>query len=64
MSHTSYPNLSDFLHTNVQQAQPLPAFLDHLYGKLDEHIAKKGKVLILTLTKKSAEEVSSFLISK
>lgn len=59
-----YPNLSDFLHTNVQQAKPLPAFLDHLYGKLDEHIAKKWKVLILTLTKKSAEEVSSFLISK
>ncbi len=64
MSHTSYPNLADFLQTTVQQAQPLPAFLDHLYGKLDEHIAKKGKVLILTLTKKSAEEVSSFLISK
>ncbi len=63
MTH-SYPNLSDYLHTNVQQAQPLPAFLDHLYGKLDEHISKKGKVLILTLTKKSAEEVSSFLISK
>lgn len=59
-----YPNLADFLQTTVQQAQPLPAFLDHLYGKLDEHIAKKGKILILTLTKKSAEEVSSFLISK
>lgn len=58
------PNLSDYLQTNVQQAKPLPAFLEHLYGKLDEHIAKKGKVLVLTLTKKSAEEISSFLLSK
>lgn len=61
---TTYPNLSDYLQTNVQQAQPLPAFLDHLYGKLDEHIAKGGKILVLTLTKKSAEEISSFLLSK
>lgn len=59
-----FPNLSDYLQTNVQQAKPLPAFLEHLYGKLDEHIAKKGKVLVLTLTKKSAEEISSFLLSK
>lgn len=64
MPHTSYSNLADFLHTTVQQARPLPAFLDHLYGKLNEHIAKKGKVLVLTLTKKSAEEVSSFLIAQ
>jgi excinuclease ABC subunit B len=63
MTHP-YPNLSDYLQTNVVTAQPLPAFLDHLYGKLDEHIARKGKVLVLTLTKKSAEEISSFLLSK
>lgn len=62
MTHT---NLADFLQVwRVQQAQPLPAFLDHLYGKLDEHIAKKWKILILTLTKKSAEEISSFLLGK
>lgn len=41
-----------------------PAFLEHLLNKLNEHIAKKGKVLLLTLTKKSSEEVTSFLISK
>ncbi|MEI7558082.1 MAG: hypothetical protein WCJ45_04595 [bacterium] len=41
-----------------------PAFLDHMLKKLDEHIAKKGKVLLLTLTKKSSEEVTNFLISK
>lgn len=59
-----HDNLEDFLQTTIKQAKPLPAFLDHLYGKLDEHIAKKWKVLILTLTKKSAEEISSFLIGK
>jgi predicted LPLAT superfamily acyltransferase len=38
----TYTNLADFLQVSrVQQAQPLPAFLDHLYSKLDEHIAKK-----------------------
>jgi len=41
-----------------------PAFLEHLLKKLDEHIAKKGKVLLLTLTKKSSEEVTNFLVSK
>ncbi len=41
-----------------------PAFLEHMLGKLDEHIAKDGKVLLLTLTKKSSEEITSFLISK
>ncbi len=41
-----------------------PAFLDHLLGKLHEHIAKKGKILLITLTKKSSEEVTSFLIAQ
>ena len=41
-----------------------PAFLEHLLQKLDEHIAKKGKVLLLTLTKKSSEEITNFLVSK
>ena len=61
----THPNLADFLQVSrVQQAQPLPAFLDHLLWKLDEHIAKKWRILILTLTKKSAEEIASFMISK
>ena len=61
----THSNLADFLQVSrVQIARPLPAFLDHLYSKLDEHIAKKGRTLILTLTKKSAEEISSFLIGR
>jgi uncharacterized protein len=41
-----------------------PAFLEHLLGKMDEHIKQKGKILLLTLTKKSSEEVTNFLVSK
>lgn len=60
-----YPNLKEFLQVSeVQSGVKLPAFLDHLFEKIDEHIAKNGKVLLLTLTKKSSEEISSFLISR
>ena len=58
-----YTNLKDFMQGN-DFAGTKPAFLEHLLNKLNEHIAKKGKVLLLTLTKKSSEEVTSFLISK
>lgn len=40
------------------------AFLEHLLKKFDEHIAKGGKILLITLTKKSSEEVTNFLVSK
>jgi len=60
-----YPNLKEFLQVSeVQSGVKLPAFLDHLFEKIDEHLAKKGKILLLTLTKKSSEEISSFLISR
>ncbi|HMT01174.1 MAG TPA: helicase-related protein [Candidatus Absconditabacterales bacterium] len=60
-----YPNIADFLQVKEAQiAKAYPAFLDHLFGKIDEHISKNGKILILTLTKKSAEEVSHFFVSK
>ncbi len=61
-----YPNLKDFLQTDASSAkrEEQPAFLENLLGKLDEHIAKDGKCLIITLTKKSSEEVTNFLISK
>jgi len=57
-----YPNLKDYIkpHTDKQY----PAFLEHLLGKMDEHIKNKGKILLLTLTKKSSEEVTNFLVSK
>lgn len=40
------------------------SFFGSSLGKLHEHIAKKGKILLITLTKKSSEEVTSFLIAQ
>ncbi|AHB40993.1 hypothetical protein P148_SR1C00001G0186 [candidate division SR1 bacterium RAAC1_SR1_1] len=58
----SYPNLKQYMQPHKDQ--PYPAFLEHLLGKMDEHIKQKGKILLLTLTKKSSEEVTNFLVSK
>lgn len=60
---TKYTNLKDFMQWDDFESTK-PAFLEHLLHKLDEHIAKKGKVLLLTLTKKSSEEITNFLVSK
>ncbi len=59
----THVNLQDFLQSKAQPKN-WPAFLEHLLKKLDEHIKKDGKVLLLTLTKKSSEEVTNFLVSK
>lgn len=62
-----YANLKDFLQIhdvwNVPKTSQ-PAFLEHLLWKLDSHIAVQGKCIIITLTKKSSEEVTNFLVSK
>jgi len=62
-------HLKDFLQKTEKQVEKLsakwqPAFIDHLFEKVDEHIANKWRILILTLTKKSSEEVTNFLVSK
>lgn len=58
-------NLKDFLQvSNIQNAQKQPEFIDHLFSKIDYHISKDGRVLILTLTKRSAEEITNFFVSK
>ncbi|HCB51937.1 TPA: hypothetical protein DEP21_05245 [Patescibacteria group bacterium] len=57
-----YSNLQDFIQPH--EDKQYPAFLEHLLKKMDEHIAQKGKILLLTLTKKSSEEVTNFLVSK
>ncbi|MFA5747788.1 MAG: helicase-related protein [Candidatus Absconditabacterales bacterium] len=59
----TYPNFKDFLQSDSQPKNG-SAFLEHLLNKLDEHISKGGKNLILTLTKKSSEEVTNLLVSK
>ncbi len=58
-----YDNLKDFMQW-TDFSWKNPAFLEHLLKKLDEHISKQWKVLLLTLTKKSSEEVTNFLVSK
>ncbi len=60
---TLYDNLKDFLQWTDLTGKK-PAFLEHLLKKIDEHIANKGKILLLTLTKKSSEEITNFLVSK
>ena len=61
----SYPNLRDFLQVDdVSKAGKTPPFMDHFFSKVYEHIGKGGRVLVLTLTKKSAEDVAQFLLSK
>ncbi|MCF7835435.1 UvrB/UvrC motif-containing protein [Candidatus Gracilibacteria bacterium] len=58
-------NLKDFLQTDPSKTKAkVPEFIDHLLSKLDYHISKKGKILLLTLTKKSSEEVTNFLVKK
>ena len=57
-----YPNLKDYV--NPHEDKQYPAFLEHLLKKMDGHIKNQGKILLLTLTKKSSEEVTNFLVSK
>ena len=58
-------NLKDFLQLDIDKIpEKVPEFIDSLINKIDEHISKSGKILILTLTKKSSEEVTNFLVKK
>lgn len=65
MPKSKHPNIDDFMQKNINDTtqKPLP-FIDHLLWKLDEHIDKNGRVLLLTLTKKSSEEITNYLVSK
>ncbi len=57
-----YPKLKKFLQ--YDKSHNWLSFLDHLFKKIDEHISKNWKVLIITLTKKSAEEITNFFLQK
>lgn len=39
-------------------------FFDHMLMKIQEHIKKWGRILIITTTKRSAEEVANLLLEK
>ncbi len=60
-----YPNLEDFLQIKEYKiSSQNPPFIDHLFSKINYHIDKGGRILILTLTKKSAEEISNYFVSR
>ena len=56
----TYPLLKDYLQKKVKKW----AFSEHLFEKIDHHIKLWGKILILSMTKKSAEEIANLLVSK
>lgn len=56
-----YTNLEQYIHPDASQNIP---FLEHLFGKIDTHISQWGRILLLTLTKKSSEEITNFLVSR
>ncbi len=43
---------------------PSAGQIDHLLDKIKEHMGKKQRTLVLSMTKKTAEDLSSFLIEK
>lgn len=59
-----YLQLSSENINHLSKQKKEPAFLDHLLGKINQHIEKKGKILLITLTKKSSEEITNFLVSQ
>jgi len=59
-----YPNTKDFLDQTIKESEKVPAFIDHMFKKIDEHISQKWRILILTLTKRSSEEITNFLVEK
>jgi len=61
MPNPKHSNIKDFLQKKDNKVLP---FIDHLLWKLDEHINKNGRILLLTLTKKSSEEITNYLVSK
>lgn len=60
-----YKNLKDFLQTQKYEIwKKNPPFIDHLFSKINYHIDKGWRILILTLTKKSAEEITNFFVAR
>ena len=60
-----WANLEEYLQLPVEKATgQVPPFIDHMLGKIDEHIKQDHRCLILALTKKSSEEITNFMLSK
>ncbi len=55
-------NVKDFLKNKLEADGT--EFIDHLLQKIDKNIENNWRILLLTLTKKSSEEITNFLVSK
>ena len=73
MTYTTLANVSDYLQMKSDHISDIysqkvdgtwPGFLEHLFAKINYHIGKNGRTLVLALTKKSCEEIANFFISK
>jgi excinuclease ABC subunit B len=60
----THQNIPDYLQKDLQAGMPEGSFIDHMLAKADICIAKDMRVLILTMTKKSSEEITNFMLSK
>lgn len=61
----NYSNINTFLKVSkIKKWMIVSPFIDHLFDKINFHITKWWRVLVLTLTKKSSEDISNFLISR
>lgn len=60
----TYQNIPDYLQKDLQAWMPEGSFIDHMLAKTDTCIEKDMRVLILTMTKKSSEEITNFMLSK
>lgn len=62
---TTYTNLKDYLQQDPTALDDVvPPFIDHLLAKVQEHIWRGHRCLLLALTKKSSEEIANFMLSK
>ncbi len=59
---SSFSNLQEFFQGT--STGTVPAFTDHMLAKIDATIANWHRALILSLTKKSSEEITNFMLSK
>jgi len=64
MAAKDHKNIAQFLQKKHNAWVKANSFIDHMLQRTDESIARWQRVLLLTLTKKSSEEISNFMLSK
>lgn len=59
-----HTNMNDYLQKDLQTGIVADSFIDHMLTKIDDCLKRDLRVLILTLTKKSSEEITNFMLAK